>query len=197
MKRLAVFCGASKGHSKVYTEEAQKLGKIMAQNEIELIYGGGKIGIMGVIADEILAHQGRVIGVIPHLLKHEEVEHPGISEMIYTETMSERKVIMSQKCDGYIALAGGFGTLDEIFEALTMGQLGIEQKPVGFLNTRGFYDGLMSQLDHMVHEGFLKPINRDMIILEEDLDVLMEKMNSYKAPKVTKVINTTVRDGKH
>lgn len=191
MKHLAVFCGASVGSNDLYRKEALKVADFMADRNIAMVYGGGKIGLMGVMADRLIQRNVPVIGVIPKLLKTKEVAHPDVSEMIYTETMSERKVIMSLKCDAYIALAGGFGTLDEIFEALTMGQLGIESKPVAFLNTGGFYDHLMKQLDFMVHEGFLKPLNRDLIIISDSIEEIFDQINDYKAPKVTKVINTT------
>ena len=197
MKHLAVFCGASKGVHSHYAEEAKKVGAFMNKKEISLIYGGGKIGLMGVLADELIQAGNKVIGVIPELLKHEEVAHSGVSEMIYTKTMSERKVIMSQKCDAYLALAGGFGTLDEIFEALTLGQLGIESKPVAFLNTNVFYDGLLAQLDHMVKEGFLKQVNRDMIIVSDSIEDIFEQFDNYQHPIFNKIIQTTPDHEEH
>ena len=190
MKRIAVFCGSSIGFDSVYANDARKLGLIFAQNNIGLVYGGGKIGMMGAIADVILKNNGEVIGVIPGLLQHEEVAHDDITQMIVTKKMSKRKVKISKMVDGYIALAGGFGTLDEIFEALTLGQLGIENKPVGILNTKGFFNHTLQQLDVMVKEGFLKQNNRDMLLVSEDIDELIHKMNNYKAPKMSKVVNT-------
>ena len=164
----------------------------MPTNKIGLVYGGGKIGMMGAISDTILANNGEVIGVIPHLLEKEEVVHSGVEEMIVCKTMSERKVIMSQLVDGYITLPGGFGTLDELFEALTLGQLHIEQKPVGLLNINGFFDAALVQLDKMVAEGFLKQTNRDMLIVATSVEELMHKMNNYKAPEISHVINKVV-----
>ena len=190
MKRIAVFCGSSIGFNSVYAEDAKKIGKYFALNSIGLVYGGGKIGMMGAIADTIIENKGEVIGVIPHLLRHEEVAHTKITQMIITKKISKRKVKISKLVDGYIALAGGFGTLDEIFEALTLGQLGIENKPVGILNTNGFFNHTLLQLDHMVREGFLKQSNRDMIIVSETVEELIREMETYKAPKMSKVVNT-------
>ncbi len=190
MKRIAVFCGSSKGFNKEYAAEAEKLGDYFVKNGIGLVYGGGKIGIMGAIANRMISSKAEVIGVIPGLLKHEEVAHTGLSQMIVTKKMSKRKVKISKLVDGYIALPGGFGTLDEIFEALTLGQLGIENKAIGFLNTNQFYKHTLLQLDHMVQEGFLKKENRDMVVVSESIEELIKKMQAYKAPKLSKVVNT-------
>ena len=193
MKKVAVFCGSSLGFNEIYKNDAIKLGRFFADNNIGLVYGGGKIGMMGVIADTIIEKKGEVIGVIPGLLRHEEVAHTNITEMIVTKTMSKRKVKISRLVDGYIALPGGFGTLDEIFEALTLSQLGIEQKPVGILNTNGFFNHLIKQLDVMVTEGYLKQSDRDMLIISACTDDLLAKMFDYKAPMLTAVINKVVR----
>ncbi len=192
MKKIAVFCGSSLGFSEIYKNDAIKLGTYFSENKISLVYGGGKIGMMGVLADTMLKKDGEVIGVIPNLLRHEEVAHSNISEMIVTKTMSDRKVTISKLVDGYIALPGGFGTLDEIFEALTLSQLGIEQKPVGILNTNGFFNHLIKQLEVMVTEGYLKESNKNMLIMADSVEELITKMNTYKAPKITKVINKIV-----
>ena len=193
MKKIAVFCGSSLGFNDAYKNDAIKLGNHFAENNIGLVYGGGKIGMMGVIADTIIERNGEVIGVIPGLLRHEEVAHTEITKMIVTKTMSKRKIKISKLVDGYIALPGGFGTLDEIFEALTLSQLGIESKPVGVLNTNGFFNHLIQQLDVMVTEGYLKQSNKEMLIISESIDDLISKMLSYQAPKITKVINNVVR----
>ena len=190
MKRIAVFCGSSIGFNSVYAAEAKNLGEHFSEKKIGLVFGGGKIGLMGVLADTILKNKGEVIGVIPNLLRHEEVVHPFVSELIVTKKMSKRKVKISKLVDGYIALAGGFGTLDEIFEALTLGQLGIENKPIGLLNTNGYFKHTLLQLDVMVDEGFLKQENRDMVLVSEDIDDLMMQMQNYVAPKLCKVVNT-------
>lgn len=190
MQRIAVFCGSSIGFKLIYAQNAKKLGKYFAKKNIGLVYGGGKIGMMGVLADSIMENGGEVIGVIPNLLRHEEVAHTKITRMIVTKKMSKRKVKISKMVDGYIALAGGFGTLDEIFEALTLGQLGIENKPIGILNTNGFFTPTLNQLDHMVKEGFLKQANRDMILVSNQIEDLIHKMENYQAPKISKVVHT-------
>lgn len=192
MNRIVVFCGSSLGFNPIYKEAAVELGNYFANNKIGLVYGGGKIGMMGVLADTILAQDGEVIGVIPKLLEKEEVVHSGIEEMIVCKKMSERKVIMSKLIDGYITLPGGFGTLDELFEALTLGQLQIEQKPIGLLNVNGFFDAVLLQLDRMVEEGFLKQDNRDMLFVSNSVKDLVQKMNAYKTPKIEHVINKVV-----
>ncbi|ARV16244.1 TIGR00730 family Rossman fold protein [Polaribacter sp. SA4-12] len=192
MKRIVVFCGSSLGFNPIYKEGAIELGNYFANNKIGLVYGGGKIGMMGILADTILAHNGEVIGVIPKLLEKEEVVHSGVEEMIVCKKMSERKVIMSKLIDGYITLPGGFGTLDELFEALTLGQLHIEQKPVGLLNVNGFFDAVLLQLDKMVEEGYLKQQNRELLLVGTSVEALMQKMNNYKAPVIEHVINKVV-----
>lgn len=192
MKRVVVFCGSSLGFNSVYQEAAVALGNYFVNSNIGLVYGGGKIGMMGVLSDTILKQNGEVIGVIPKLLEKEEVVHSGVEEMIVCKNMSERKVIMSKLVDGYITLPGGFGTLDELFEALTLNQLHIEQKPVGLLNVNGFFDATLLQLDKMVEEGYLKQTNRDMLLVANSVDELLQKMHCYKAPKVTHVIQKVV-----
>jgi len=193
MERIAVFCGSSAGFNRIYANEAKKLGVYMATNNIGLVYGGGKIGIMGALADSVLENKGEVIGVIPDMLRHVEVAHTKITEMIVTKKMSKRKVTISKLVSGYIALAGGFGTLDEIFEAMTLGQLGIEKKPIGILNTNGYFDHLLKQLDVMVKEGFLKSSNRNMVIVSNSVEELIFKMNNYKAPDVSKIVKSNIK----
>jgi hypothetical protein len=193
MKRIVVFCGSSLGFNPIYKEAAIELGTYFAENHIGLVYGGGKIGMMGMISDTILAKHGEVIGVIPKLLEKEEVVHADVEEMIVCKKMSERKVIMSKLADGYITLPGGFGTLDELFEALTLGQLHIEQKPIGLLNVNGFFDALLVQLDKMVAEGYIKQQNINLLIVAATVDDLLHKMNAYQAPKTSHVINKVVR----
>ena len=193
MKRIAVFCGSSTGFKSIYADDAKKLGIYMSKNNIGLVYGGGKIGMMGVLADAVIENKGEIIGVIPDMLRHEEVAHTKITEMIVTKKMSKRKVTISKLVNGYIALAGGFGTLDEIFEAMTLGQLGIEKKPVGVLNTNGYFDHLLKQLDVMVQEGFLKSSNRNMIIVSNSVEELIFKMHNYKAPDVSKIVKSIIK----
>ena len=193
LKKIVVFCGSSLGFSPIYKEAAVTLGNYFVENKISLVYGGGKIGMMGMLADTILAQNGEVIGVIPKLLEKEEVVHAGVEEMIVCKKMSERKVIMSKLIDGYITLPGGFGTLDELFEALTLGQLQIEQKPIGLLNVNGFFDAVLLQLDKMVEEGYLKTAGRNLLLVATSVKELMQKMDAYKAPKIVPIINKVVR----
>ena len=192
MKKIVVFCGSSLGFNPIYKEAAIELGNYFTNNNIGLVYGGGKIGMMGVLADTILEQKGDVIGVIPKLLEKKEVIHPGVEEMIVCEKMSDRKVIMSKLVDAYISLPGGFGTLDELFEALTLNQLQIEQKPVGLLNINGFFDATLLQLDKMVAAGYLKKVNRKMLLVGTSVNELMQKMKQYKAPEKTNIIHKVV-----
>lgn len=193
MKRIVVFCGSSLGFNPVYKNAAITLGNYLVREGIELVYGGGKIGMMGILSDTILEKNGKVIGVIPKLLEKEEVIHHGVEEMIVCKKMSERKVIMSKLVDGYLTLPGGFGTLDELFEALTLNQLQIEQKPVGLLNINGFFDAILLQIDTMVAEGYLKPENKNLLIVDDTVEGIMHKMNQYKAPEKVAVIQKVVR----
>jgi uncharacterized protein (TIGR00730 family) len=190
MKNIAIFCGASIGFNKIYAEQAHALGAFLAQKSINIVFGGGKFGMMGTIADAVLEGKAEVIGVIPDFLKLEEIEHKGITKMITTENMSDRKMIISKMVDGYIALPGGFGTLDEVMEVLTLGQLHLEQKPIAFLNTKGFFNPIIEQFDLMVREGFLKQENRDMVLIHDNIETLYEMMINYQAPSVSKLVNT-------
>lgn len=194
MKKVAVFCGASLGFNDVYKNTAIKLGNYLANAKIGMVYGAGKVGMMGAIAEAMLAKQGEVIGVIPDLLQHEEVMHNSVSELIVTKTMSQRKMAISKLVDAYITLPGGFGTLDEIFEALTLQQLYIERKPVGLLNINGFFNPLLQQLELMVKEGFLQQKNRDMLFVNTTIEGLIQQLSTYKAPKNTSVINKVVKN---
>lgn len=192
MEKIVVFFGSSIGFNPIYKKAAVDLGNYFVKNNITLVYGGGKIGMMGAMAETMMQENGNVIGVIPDLLRHEEVIHSSVTDMKVTKTMSERKVIMSQLVDGYITLPGGFGTLDELFEALTLQQLHIEQKPVGLLNVNGFFDATLQQLDKMVEEGFLKPNNRNLLLVDDTIEGLMQQMNNYSAPEKSHVINKVV-----
>ena len=193
MKKIVVFCGSSLGFNPIYKNAAIELGNYFVNNDITLVYGGGKIGMMGVLSEKILKKGGNVIGIIPSLLKKEEVVNKNVTELIITKTMSERKVMMSKLVDGYISLPGGFGTLDELFEGLTLGQLHIEQKPNGILNINGFFNHTLKQLDHMVTEGYLKKENKEMLLIGNNVSELMLKMDSYTAPKKSAVINKVIK----
>lgn len=170
------------GSNPIYKETAQQLGKIFADHEIRLIYGGGNVGLMGVIADSVLEHGGEVYGVIPELLMKKEVGHQILTKLFVVETMHERKTKMFELSDGIIALPGGFGTLEELTEVLTWAQLGMHQKPIGILNINGYYTKLLELFDHMVSEKLLKKENREMVLVSDNPEVLLDSMKKYKAP---------------
>jgi uncharacterized protein (TIGR00730 family) len=174
IKSILVYCGASKGNHPAYAETAAELGKRMAESHIRLVYGGGSIGLMGVVADSVLQHGGAVTGVIPTFLNTKEVGHTGVSDMRETTTMHQRKAIMEQDCDAIIALSGGFGTLDELFEILTWAQLGLHAKPIVLVNTRNYYQHLLRQLDVMVEEGFLSARNRRFVQVADTPEAALE-----------------------
>lgn len=194
MRKIVVFCGSSLGFNPIYKKAAITLGNYFVANDITLVYGGGKIGMMGALSETILNKGGKVIGVIPEFLKHEEVLNKNVTELILTKTMSERKVIMSQLVDGYISLPGGFGTLDEMFEGLTLSQLHIENKPNGLLNINGFFNHILKQLDVMIAEGYLKKSNRELLLVANNVSELMLKMDSYVAPQKKEVIHKVVKN---
>lgn len=189
MKSIAVFCGSSSGSNGVYIENASLMGKILARRNIRIVYGGAKVGLMGALSDSALKEGGQVIGVIPGFLQTKELAHENLTEMFHVKTMHERKALIDQLSDGAIALPGGFGTLDELFEMLTWGQLGLHKKPVGLLNINGFFSDLIRVIETMVNEGFLKEINRDMVIVSDEIEDLLEKMIHYRAPEETKWIH--------
>ncbi|TDW95965.1 LOG family protein [Dinghuibacter silviterrae] len=176
MKRLAVFCGSSAGTDPVYLHQARLLGETLAGKKIGVVYGGASVGLMGAVADGALAAGGSVTGVIPAFLKTREIEHRGLTTLEVVENMHQRKQRIAELSDGAIALPGGFGTLEELFEVLTWGQLGLHQKPIGLLNTGGFYDDLLRWLDKAVSAGFLKKQNRETILVSEVVGGLLEKM---------------------
>jgi uncharacterized protein (TIGR00730 family) len=188
MKRITVFCGSSFGNEKEYENKAFQLGEIMANNDIELVYGGAKVGLMGAVADGIIYRNGKAIGVLPSFLSNKEIAHENLTELIIVESMHERKTKMNELCDGVIALPGGFGTLEEFFEMLTWGQLGLHKKPIGILNVGGFYDLLIQFVENMVEKGFLKKMNQEMIIVSDNAEELLNKMKNYIAPEVGKWI---------
>lgn len=193
MKRITVFCGSSSGTDTDFEIQAKELGRKLALKNIGLVYGGADIGLMGAVANGVLESSGNVIGVLPNFLKSKEIAHSGLSELILVDSMHERKKEMNDLCDGVIALPGGFGTLEELFEMLTWGQLGLEfslhKKPIGILNINGFYNELIAFLDKMVDKGLLKNVNREMILVSGDIDELLTKMKAYAAPNVGKWIN--------
>ena len=186
LKAIAVFCGSSEGNDTQIISQAEMLGYTLAKEEITLVYGAAKIGIMGKVAQGVLDNHGKVIGVIPEFLKLKEVVHLGLSQLITTSNMHERKLKMHELSNGFITLPGGYGTLEELFEIMTWAQLGLHQKPIGLLNINGFYNDLIKMLDRMVVNGFLKLINLDLLIVEDDIDILLDKMRHYKPQDVPK-----------
>lgn len=189
MNSVSIFCGSSSGNNPVYEKEAFSLGEILADRKIRLVYGGAKVGLMGSVAQGALSKGGTVIGIIPSFLKTKEVVHDHLSDLITVETMHERKSKMNELSEGIIALPGGFGTMEEFFEILTWGQLGLHEKPMGLLNTNGFYSPLMQLFNQMVASGFLKKVNFDMVLVSEQIDGLLKKMTTYEAPEVEKWIS--------
>ncbi len=181
-----MFCGSSPGNNPEYRETARNLGRILAGRNIELVFGGGRVGLMNEIANTVLGAGGRVTGVIPQSLVDREVAHTGISELRVTGSMHERKALMAELSDGFIALPGGIGTFEEFMEIITWGQLGFHRKPCGLLNTLGFYDGLLGFLDHAVHEGFLHNANRDSILVSETPEELLDLFITYIPPSIDK-----------
>lgn len=189
MKRITVFCGASSGFDPIYSSQALLVGATLAVRKIELVYGAGKIGIMGAVAQGVLDAGGQAIGVIPRFLCSKEIAHDSLTELILVDTMHERKAKMHELSDGIIALPGGFGTLEELFEMLTWAQLGLHKKPIGLLNTDGYYDALITLIQTMVDRGFLKEINQRMLLVSENIDDLLYQMEHYVAPDVPKWIS--------
>lgn len=186
MKRITVFCGSSMGNKPVYKNKAIELAKALVQRKIELVYGGAKVGLMGVIADAVLQEGGKVIGVLPRFLQAKELAHEGLTQLVLVDSMHERKTQMNELCDGVLALPGGFGTLEELFEMLTWAQLGLHTKPIALLNTGGFYDSLDALTQNMVDAGFLKSSNRSMLLVSDKVEKLLTMMEEYKAPEVVK-----------
>jgi len=181
MKSIAVFCGSSLGANKIYEEAAFSVGQILARERLRVIYGGGKVGLMGVVADSVLAAGGEVIGVIPRALFKTEVAHAGLSDLRVVESMHERKKLMADLADAFLALPGGAGTLEEIFEQWTWSQLGIHEKPCGMLNVNNYFSPMRAMVDHTVAEGFTKPTFAAMLAIEEDLEVLLDRFRNYRA----------------
>lgn len=186
MTSIAVYCGSMKGERPIYAEKAVELGLLMAKNDLKLIYGGGNVGLMGVIANAVLDGGGIAIGVCPAFLMQREVVHRDLHEMHVVQTMSERRDLMIELADGFIAMPGGYGTLDEISEVLMYTILGTRKYPVGLLNIEGFYDPLKMQLDRMVDDGFLQAPYRDAAIFAENTEELLEKMKAYTPPQYDK-----------
>ncbi|MGX7690129.1 LOG family protein [Flectobacillus roseus] len=182
MKNILVYCGASVGFDEIYKNTAIAAGKLLVEKNKTLVYGAGSVGIMGIIADAVLENGGEVIGVIPSFMEKFEVQHKGLTQIHIVETMHQRKQLMAEISDAVIALPGGWGTLDELFEILTWKQLGLHQMPVGLLNVNGFYDPLIEMIHKMVKEGFLKQTNLDMLMIDDNLESLLNRMEQAEYP---------------
>lgn len=188
MKRICVFAGSSIGRQPEYATVAQELGRVLADRGLDLVYGGARVGLMGAVADAVLAARGTVIGVIPAALVEKEVAHQGLTELRVVESMHQRKAAMSELADGFIALPGGWGTLEELFEMLTWAQLGLHEKPCGVLNVHGYFDGLLSFLDHSVDQQFVRSEYRSMVSVSHSPAALLDMLARYQPPDVQKWI---------
>ncbi|AKO92159.1 LOG family protein [Priestia filamentosa] len=184
MKRIAVFCGSSNGATDLYIKEAKKLGEEIARRDISLVYGGASVGVMGAVADSVLKFGGHVIGVMPTFLEEREIAHKNLSELIVVESMHERKAKMTELADGFIALPGGPGTLEEFFEIFTWAQLGLHQKPCGLLNINEYYTPLVSLFNHMTEEQFLQEKYRTMALVDTEPQGLLDQFHTYQPPSV-------------
>ena len=189
MKRVCVFCGSSSGVAPAYAEAASQLGHALVRSGLGLVYGGGNIGLMGVLADAVLAEGGAVCGVIPQALANKELAHHGVTELRVVASMHERKALMAEMADAFIALPGGFGTLDEFCEILTWAQLGLHRKPCGLLNVRGFYDSFLGQIERAVLEGFIRPEHRAFLVVEPTPEALLRALATATPPQVDKWID--------
>ncbi len=189
LKSICVFCGSKSGNDQQYQQAAIELGRSMAQRNITLVYGGGSVGLMGIIADAVLESGGDVIGVIPRQLATKELLHPGVKEMLVVEDMHTRKAKMSECSDAFIAMPGGFGTLEELFEVVSWVQLGIYSKPMGVLNVAGFYDPLLTMVEHCIETEFIKPKYRDLIIADETPATLIDHLQRHQLPVIEKFLD--------
>ena len=193
LNRLCVFCGTNAGSRPAYGVAARKLGQVLAEQGIELVYGGASVGVMGELADSVQEYGGHVTGIIPQQLMEKEAAHTGIRNLIVVASMHQRKSQMADMSDGFIAFPGGIGTLEGFFEVLTWGQLGIHSKPAGILNVERYFDGLTGFLDHAVREGFLTEAHRQAIIVESDPGLLLDRLRSYAPPEGEKFMGRTHR----
>jgi hypothetical protein len=189
VRRICVFCGSNSGAKPEYRRAAEDVGRLLAARGIELVYGGGKVGLMGVVADAALAAGGRVIGVLPRALATKELAHEGLTDLRVVTSMHERKALMAELSDGFIALPGGIGTMEEFFEVWTWSQLGYHAKPCGLLNSGGYFDGLISFLDHMSAERFLRDEHRSMLVVAQTAGEILDRFASFRPPQVEKWID--------
>jgi uncharacterized protein (TIGR00730 family) len=186
MKTIAVYCGSSKGNDPIYMKEARNLGKNLVDNGLNLVYGGATVGCMGTVADAVMEAGGKVIGVIPEKLKNVEIAHQQLTELHVVKTMHERKALMAEYADGFIALPGGSGTLEEWFEVFTWAQLGYHNKPYALLNINNYYTPILSLFDHMIDQGFIKSQYKDLIVIDNNSKELVKKLKDYKSTYIDK-----------
>jgi len=189
MNRICVFCGASAGKDPIYAEAARVLGRTLAERKLELVYGGGSVGLMGQLADAALAAGGRVIGVIPEVLRIRELAHRSLTELQVVGSMHERKARMAELSDGFLALPGGMGTLEELSEVLTWAQLGLHARPVGLLDVAGYYRPLVQFFDQAVSAGFLRPTHRRLLLVGDRPAALLDQLATWRAPVLERVID--------
>lgn len=188
LKRICVYCGSSEGRNAAYAVAAERLGRLLARQGISLVYGGANVGLMRILADAAMAAGGEAIGVMPRALVEKEKAHKGLSKLHVVDSMHERKALMAELSDGFIALPGGAGTMDELFEVWTWGQLGFHRKPCGLLNVAAYYDPLAAFLDHAVTEGFVKDLHRDMLVITGTPEEMLDRFRTYTPPVVEKWI---------
>jgi uncharacterized protein (TIGR00730 family) len=193
VRTLCVFCGSSGGRLPAYMEAASQVGRLAAERGLTIVYGGGKVGLMGALADACLGSGGRVIGVIPQMLVDKEIAHRGVTELRVVRSMHERKALMADLADAFLALPGGFGTFEEFFEILTWTQLGLQRKACGLLNVESYYDALLQLADRAVAEGFLRAAHREMLICGTDVAGMLDRLSEYQPPAVEKVLNRATR----
>ena len=189
IRRLAVFCGSNPGARPEYVEGARALGRLLCQRRVGVVYGGSSVGLMAALAETVLEEGGDIIGVIPKMLVEREVAHRALSDLRIVDSMHERKALMAELSDGFVALPGGIGTLEEFFEIWTWAQLGVHDKPCGLLNIAGYFDPLLEFLDRAVAEKFVRDVHRSMVIVESEPQALLRRFESYVAPKVVKWVN--------
>lgn len=189
MKRICVFCGSNGGNDPIFLETAGLVGEFLARKNIELVYGGGRVGLMGKVADAVLANGGRVTGAIPAALDDKEIAHKGLTQLYIVNSMHERKALMAELSDGFIALPGGFGTFEEFCEIVTWAQLGIHQKPCALLNVNGFYDNLITMFDHSAANNFISAEHRKIVLVENEIEKLYELMKNFRPPVTEKWID--------
>jgi uncharacterized protein (TIGR00730 family) len=188
LRRICVFCGSNSGTRQIYQQAAQTLGRLLCRRGIELVYGGGNIGLMGVLANACLNEGGRVIGVIPQALADKELAHTGLTELRIVSSMHERKSVMADLSDAFVALPGGYGTWEEFFEVLTWSQLGIQRKACAVLNVNGYYDSLLEMADKALSEGFVRDVHRDLLLSDSDPERLLDRLSHYSVPTIDKWI---------